>query len=249
MPGETRSLLCPSCGGALDPDARPCPQCGTVVFTRRCALCFDLNACDDRNCRRCGALLPQEDAARRLERLACPGCGARMTPRISGHAAFDECDHCGGLWLAPATIGEMATQAETRAHLKLFDPPAAAATAGGRTSPEILYRKCPLCGKMMNRSSYAVGAGVVVDLCKSHGTYFDTGELTHVFTFIENGGLEKANRREAEALKNELRDLRRKAISVGGTDTPLPLEFSPESSGPGALDLLRWIASRWLSAK
>ena len=89
-----KSLLCPSCGGALDPDARPCPQCGTVVFTRRCALCFDLNACDDRNCRRCGALLPREDAARRSERLACPGCGAAMTPRVSGNAAFDECDQC-----------------------------------------------------------------------------------------------------------------------------------------------------------
>lgn len=249
MPGLTRSLLCPSCGGALDPDARPCPQCGTVVFTRRCALCFDLNAVDDRNCRRCGALLPREDAAGRLERVACPGCGARMTPRTSGNASFDECDHCGGLWLTPETIEEMSTKAETRARLKLVDPLATPAPAADRSSAGILYRKCPLCDKMMNRSGYAVGAGVVVDTCRSHGTYFDNGELTHVFTFIENGGLEKAKRREAEALKNELRDLRRKAISVGGSDTSLPLEFSDETSGPGALDLLRWIATRWLFPK
>lgn len=234
-----KSLLCPSCGGALDPDARPCPQCGTVVFTRRCAVCFDLNAVDDRNCRSCGALLPPEDETSRPEKLGCPGCGARMTPRRSGSAAFDECDHCGGLWLTPATIEEMAAQAETRANLKLFDPPAAAVPAGGPTPSTVLYRKCPLCDKMMNRSAYAAGAGVVVDLCKNHGTYFDSGELTRVFTFIESGGLEKANRREAEALKSELRDLRRKAIYAGGADTPLPLEYSPEPVGIHAIDLLR----------
>lgn len=171
-----------------------------------------------------------------------------MTARVSGNAAFDECDHCGGLWLAPVTLEEMSTQAGTRALLRSYDPSATIPTSG-RTATEVLYRKCPLCDKMMNRSSYATGAGVVVDRCKSHGTFFDNGELTRVFTFIESGGLEKASRREAEALKNKLRDLRRRAISAGGADSPLPLEFSPEPDAPGAIDLIRWIASQWLSRK
>src|SRR3990172_11367827 len=97
---EARALLCPSCGGALDPDGRACPHCGTTAATRRCAICFDLNLRGDRNCRRCGARLPEEDAAGRPDRLACPGCGSAMTPRRIANAPFDECDHCGGLWLA-----------------------------------------------------------------------------------------------------------------------------------------------------
>lgn len=244
-----RTLLCPSCGGALDPDARACPQCGTVVFTRRCAACFDLNAVGDRNCRRCGTLLPVETNTARPARLPCPGCGARMTPRSTGGALFDECDHCGGLWLAPATIDQMATQAQTRAYLKPFDPPPKATPSSGAGTGGILYRRCPQCDKPMNRTGYAIGSGVVLDLCKSHGTYFDNGELTRVFSFIESGGLEKANRREAENLKNEIRDLRRKAINAGAADTPLPMEYPQQPAGPIALELLRWIASLWLSPK
>jgi Zn-finger nucleic acid-binding protein len=245
---EVKVLLCPSCGGALDPDGRACPHCGTTAATRRCAICFDLNLRGDHNCRRCGARLPEEDAAGRPDRLACPGCGSAMTPRKIANASFDECDHCGGLWLATGTVEGIAAEAQTRALLKSIEGEPPASPAGGEAG-KVFYRKCPLCAKMMNRSNYATGSGVVTDLCKHHGAYFDRGELTRIFTFIESGGLEKARRREAEALKDELRDLRRKPVTVDGLDSALPMDLGRRPSSAPALDLLRWIASRWLSGR
>jgi Zn-finger nucleic acid-binding protein len=215
------------------------------VATRRCAACFDLNLADDRNCRRCGSLLPEEDSAARPERLACAGCGASMTPRVAGAVSFDECDHCGGIWLSPAASSDVAARAETRALLRPFDfLPAGGAIASG--SQEVRYRKCPLCEKLMNRSAYAAGSGVIVDVCKQHGSHFDRGELARIFTFIESGGMEKARRREAEELREEVREARRKAISIGASESSLGLE--PISSGRASgLDLLLSIARHLLS--
>lgn len=235
-----KALLCPSCGGGLDPDARSCPHCAVTVATRRCAVCFDLNLIDDRNCRRCGARLPEEDPGARRDRLDCPGCGAVMTPRRLASSSFDECDHCGGLWLSPGTAQGVASEAETRAQLRALDLPPAPASATDEAG-SVEYRPCPSCGKLMNRSQYAHGSGVVVDLCRSHGTYYDRGELTRIFTFIESGGLEKARKREAESMRENLRDLRRKAIMAGGADAPMENPGAP-LSGYNALDLVRWIA-------
>ena len=239
------SLHCASCGGPLDPDARACPSCGTTAATRRCAACFDLNLADDRNCRRCGNLLPVEDAAARPQRLTCAGCGAAMTPRLTGSVSFDECDHCGGIWLSPAACSDAAAKAETRALLRPFDfLPSAGAPSSG--SEEVRYRKCPLCAKLMNRSAYAAGSGVIVDVCKPHGSHFDRGELARIFTFIESGGMEKARRREAEELREDVREARRKAISVGASDASLGLEPVPSGRASG-LDLIVAIARHLLS--
>lgn len=96
---------------------------------------------------------------------------------------------------------------------------------------------------MMNRSQYAQGSGVVVDLCRDHGSYYDRGELTRIFNFIESGGLAKARQRQAASLRADLRDLRRKAITAGrGQD--LSLEGAcAEGSGLSALDVVRSIAA------
>lgn len=235
-----KAIHCPSCGGGLEPQERACPRCGSTVATRRCAVCLDLNLAGDRNCRRCGRLLPQEKPGARADRLLCPGCGAAMTPRSIGNSVFDECDACGGLWLSPDAAVAVTVEAEARALLRPFDAPA---PEGSEPAPSesLAYRRCPACCKHMNRVSSGAGSGVVVDACKQHGTYFDRGELSHLFTYIERGGLQKARRREAEALRAEVRDARRKAIAMGGGEVALGVEARSPFSSPG-LDLLRWIA-------
>jgi len=242
-----QALQCPSCGAALDPDRRACPHCGVTTASRRCGVCFDLSLVQDRNCRRCGARLPREDSQARPERLSCPGCASPMTPRRLAQSSFDECDACGGLWLSPDASTQVATEAETRTLLAPFDLHGEA-DSPSTSAGKIVYRRCPICARMMNRSQYAAGSGVVLDQCKDHGSYYDRGELTRIFAFIEGGGLEKARRREAEALRQDLRDLRRKAIAsaaeggAGGMGG-----FGMEEPAGGwsrldALDLIRWIA-------
>jgi Zn-finger nucleic acid-binding protein len=48
----------------------------------------------------------------------------------------------------------------------------------------------------MNRVNFGRVSGVIVDVCKMHGTWFDAGELTAVFAFAANGGLERTRDRE-----------------------------------------------------
>jgi len=247
MPPEShqaRSIHCPSCGGGLDPDARACRQCGSTVATRRCGVCFGLNLVDARNCRRCGKHLPDEDPGHRREPLPCPGCGATMTPRRLDNTLFDECDHCGGLWLCPRTLDAVRTHAETRSRMLPFT----ALAADGSWTPEgrassAAYRKCPECGKMMNRTNYARRSGVIVDLCREHGSYFDQGELTQLFHFIEDGGLDKVRRMEDEQRRAAERTHRSKAIMAGSMD---PRERSGDAARDyTALDLLS-LLSDWL---
>lgn len=158
-----------------------------------------------------------------------------MTPRKLDNTAFDECDHCGGLWLCPVTLATVRTEAEARARLLPSDSDAPAGP-GRPKGPGFAYRKCPICRKHMNRSNYAKHSGVIADSCREHGCYFDQGELRLVFDFIESGGLEKMRRREAEERRSAEREARRQAI-LAGAQGDLVSRRSPLEE-PTGLDLL-----------
>jgi len=53
---------------------------------------------------------------------------------------------------------------------------------------------------MMNRKNFAVISGVIIDLCKDHGIWFDYGELEIIMNFIARGGLQTAKAKEISEL-------------------------------------------------
>ena len=57
----------------------------------------------------------------------------------------------------------------------------------------------------MNRENFGRRSGVVVDVCKAHGVWFDAGELGEVVGFVMRGGLDETRRRELEDAREELR--------------------------------------------
>jgi Zn-finger nucleic acid-binding protein len=70
----------------------------------------------------------------------------------------------------------------------------------------------------MNRQAFGRISGVVVDVCREHGVWFDPGELGEVLAFVERGGLTRAREREAQELAEAARALRteRAIASVRG---------------------------------
>ena len=50
----------------------------------------------------------------------------------------------------------------------------------------------------MNRTVFGKSSGVIVDVCKDHGTWFDARELTASIAFVERGGLAVVEKRERE---------------------------------------------------
>jgi Zn-finger nucleic acid-binding protein len=76
----------------------------------------------------------------------------------------------------------------------------------------VRYRRCAACQHMMNRVNFGRVSGIVIDLCKGHGVWFDPGELQSVLHFVANGGLDRM--RESEA---EFKELSKKAWTAGAT--------------------------------
>lgn len=110
-----------------------------------------------------------------------------------------DCLACGGVFVAKAVI-EQLDKPEGR-DLRVTFP-----TRPRAVEPAIVrYLACPLCSNRMNRTSFARGANVVVDVCKEDGIWFDAGEVHAVIDFVESGGLERARRRAAEdrVMENE----------------------------------------------
>lgn len=64
------------------------------------------------------------------------------------------------------------------------------------TLDEVRYLPCPQCHSQMNRTNFGKVSGVIVDVCRAHGTWFDGGELTRAVAFAASGGLAKARQRE-----------------------------------------------------
>jgi Zn-finger nucleic acid-binding protein len=66
----------------------------------------------------------------------------------------------------------------------------------------------------MNRINFARCSGVIVDICKGHGTWFDRDELSRIVEFIRGGGLEASRLKEKAELEEERRRLRQEQIKA-----------------------------------
>ena len=63
--------------------------------------------------------------------------------------------------------------------------PLAGDAAASRVDTVVRYRPCVACGAMMNRINFGKLSGTVVDVCKGHGTFLDSGELHQIVAFIQ----------------------------------------------------------------
>ena len=116
-----------------------------------------------------------------------------------GRAELLECEKCGGIWVDAETFEHLCADSEARAGVLHRWPE----TPQRRVDTVVRYRPCVSCGAMMNRINFGKLSGTVVDVCKGHGTFLDSGELHQVVAFIRDGGLDRARRRQLEDLKEE----------------------------------------------
>ena len=179
-----------------------------------------------RHCPRCGAAI--ERAAAAATALACPGCEATLAATAVGGVRLDQCQACGGVWVGQPNFAQLAGDRAERGEVLGALP-----GAGPRVPVQlgaVRYRPCPQCGKLMNRTNYGRISGVVLDVCKEHGLWFDRDELRQVLAFIEGGGLEKSRLRQAQEAEE-----RRRAT---GPDLPAGAWTEVEPSRGRSADLI-----------
>jgi hypothetical protein len=66
----------------------------------------------------------------------------------------------------------------------------------------------------MNRINFARCSGVIVDICKGHGTWFDCDELSGIVQFIRRGGLEISRQKEKTEIEFQREQLRAEQLAA-----------------------------------
>jgi len=143
-------------------------------------------------CPHCGVPAQTGVAEPNAATLPCPGCGTEMPAVHVGNTPMHQCPACAGSWLDTETFTALCTNREDRGTV-------ANLIGGGSGGPNpnaplaaVHYIACPRCKKTMNRTNFGHRSGVIIDVCKGHGAWFEAGELRRVLLFVESGGLEKA---------------------------------------------------------
>ena len=156
-----------------------------------------------RHCPHCGGAAsrgPAEDETG----ASCPDCGVPLVRVMLGATPLNECARCFGIWLETASFNRICAEREEQAAVL------------GRAEPQEIdvkkawrYLPCPACRQLMHRVNFAGQSGVIIDLCKEHGVWFEREELRKIVEFIRAGGMAQARETQMQRLEHERRRLER----------------------------------------
>jgi Zn-finger nucleic acid-binding protein len=163
-----------------------CQSCSAPLLanTNRCQYCgvrndVDLQAKHD--------VIGQKKTSDRL----CPHCARPLQTiqlQLDTRLSIERCINCFGLFF---DLGELEAllnhsvshvQSINLAHLDNIN------TDRYRTKQIVKYIKCPVCLEFMRRTNFAQKSGVIVDSCRLHGLWLDSGEVTHLLEWKKAGG-------------------------------------------------------------
>lgn len=238
---EARTINCPMCGAATSTDSPRCRYCEAQLATVSCPSCFAMMFLGSKHCPRCGAAAARQANIESAGKT-CPRCKSGMHVVTVGNSQVLECVSCSGLWLDTEAFERICADREQDAAIL----GSASISTVNRTLPEtkVSYVPCPECKQLMNRANFARCSGVIIDLCKQHGIWFDRDELSRIVAFIRAGGLDQSRAKEKQALEEERRRLQQEQLSLDRQRSPFGDYQSDRASGiASASDLLKMLLS------
>jgi Zn-finger nucleic acid-binding protein len=194
-----------------------------------CPACFTMNFRESKFCARCGAPTVLWEASPGM--LPCPGCETPLLKARVKDTELYQCGKCFGFWVDRNMVEHICRKAREES----IPSTLADASAPNRRLEKVRYVRCPGCRKLMNRVNFSEYSGIVVDVCREHGTWFDARELQEVVRFIRNGGMEKARERKEAELAAARRKLRN--VQPGASEDSIFQSASGAVSHPDS-DLL-----------
>jgi Zn-finger nucleic acid-binding protein len=229
---EAKTLNCRTCGAAVSGDQTSCGYCGARVATVACPKCFGMMFAGSRHCPHCGAEAsrgPVDEATG----LACPDCEVSLATVHLGQTPINECGRCCGIWLETQTFDRICTDSERQT--AVLGKPIAQEIDVKR---EWRYVPCPRCRRLMQRVNFAGQSGVIIDICREHGAWFEREELRKIVEFIRAGGMAEARQTQLERLEHERRRLERERAEMHSSpvDPALWGASNHHSTGPTLAD-------------
>jgi len=201
---QAEALNCPNCGGAVTSDKTQCEFCKSRLKTVGCVSCLGLMFLGSEFCGHCGVKAVTAEVFTDENAGKCPRCKISLHTVQIDTAIIRECTKCGGFWSGIEAFENLCANKEQQSSVLTF--------IGKRIehmhSSPISYVPCPDCKELMNRSNFAKTSGVIIDLCKQHGVWFDAEELPKIINFINSGGLARSRERERIAIDEERKALR-----------------------------------------
>ena len=123
-----------------------------------------------------------------------------------------ECEQCLGLWLDVPSFEKICADREQQS--AVLGAASHAPTGAAAENSKVKYVPCPECAQLMNRINFARCSGVIVDICKQHGTWFDRDELSRIVEFIHGGGLNASRAKEKIEIAEEREQLRQEQLTA-----------------------------------
>jgi Zn-finger nucleic acid-binding protein/ribosomal protein L40E len=192
---DARVRRCGACGAQVDADARSCAYCGSSIVRDQaklsliCPECYARNEKTSRFCTACGVAFNPEPIQVEGRERNCPDCTLLMPVRQVAGIALNECTECNGLWVPGESFDVLVTRAAEsfRSRGQEHAPPAPRVTGANPAQQKVRYRKCPDCDAFMQRRNYHRSSGIIIDVCRDHGTWLDADELEGIAGFIASG--------------------------------------------------------------
>jgi len=128
----------------------------------------------------------------------CPVCHTQMSTIDVGLKVpflIERCDSCYGLFFDKQeleTMIDMTVKGARNVNIKVLQE----LTENPRYVDVIVYRRCPVCRKHMNRTNYGRRSGVIMDECAEHGIWLDPGELKQIMEWVKSGGQKRTGEKE-----------------------------------------------------
>ena len=214
---DAATLNCPMCGAPAATDATRCAHCQARLATVACPSCFGMLFLGSKFCPHCGAKAARSTETEAVPRQ-CPTCHTDLQAVALGASKVHECPQCAGLWVDVETFQEICADRDQQAAVLGGATPDPLSTPLLTTLDEVRYRPCPVCQTLMNRVNFSERSGIIIDICRGHGTWFDRDELRCIVEFIRAGGLEAARARDLRHWETEKR--RHRPSPVASIDSP-----------------------------
>jgi Zn-finger nucleic acid-binding protein len=213
---------CPCCSAPLAPTQVVCAYCGSRldVDLEGWARAEISGSWSDRHCPDCRQPL---DSVRL-------GDGVPVS--------LGRCPGCRGMFLEPGSI-EILLSRGAGTVWEVNRPLLQALVEAPRAPVAPLrYRRCPCCDEPMNRSLFGRRSGVIVDRCREHGLWLDSGELRQLLEWTRAGGRllhqERLEEEERARERQERRAARDNAHRIGR----LEAEVAQQRRQQNGLELL-----------
>jgi len=204
---KVEALNCPNCGAAVSSDAAQCGFCTSRLKTMACPACLGLMFLGSRHCPRCGAQAVQTEIKDDDNLGDCPRCKIKLNRLQIDRINLRVCRRCEGWWADVETFENVCAERESQAAVLNFIR-AEQIHVENKNPVKVSYVPCPDCKQLMNRSNFARSSGVIIDLCKQHGVWFDREELPKIIEFVRRGGLDHARQKEKLQIADERNRLR-----------------------------------------